>query len=179
MKSRSAFPAAPQGRFRRSRPRPTGPSDDTHEGASLTVSQIPNRTPSASSLFDGYRFSRVVPRRKRVSRMSRPRKYTHELLERGIRVVLESGRPIAHIAWDRSARVVSQVCGCGSVWSFAGKWSYRERPMGIRPRRLRLWGIRPHDGGQWASGPWRESDPAFDLRGGPASAGTPTILRTG
>ena len=53
MKSRSAFPAAPQGRFRRPRPRPTGPSDDTHKGASLTVSQIPNRTPSASSLFGG------------------------------------------------------------------------------------------------------------------------------
>ena len=32
--------------------------------------------------------------------MSRPRKYSQELLERGTRVVLESGRPIAHVARD-------------------------------------------------------------------------------
>ena len=32
--------------------------------------------------------------------MSRPRKYPQELLERGTRVVLESGRPIAHVARD-------------------------------------------------------------------------------
>ena len=32
--------------------------------------------------------------------MSRPRKYPQELLERGARVVLESGRPIAHVARD-------------------------------------------------------------------------------
>jgi transposase len=32
--------------------------------------------------------------------MSRPRKYPPELLDRGARVVLESGRPIAHVARD-------------------------------------------------------------------------------
>ena len=32
--------------------------------------------------------------------MSRPRKYPEELLERGVRLVLESGRPIAHVARD-------------------------------------------------------------------------------
>ena len=32
--------------------------------------------------------------------MSRPRKYPPELLERGTRVVIESGRPIAHVARD-------------------------------------------------------------------------------
>ena len=32
--------------------------------------------------------------------MSRPRKYPQELLERGTRVVLESGRPIGHVARD-------------------------------------------------------------------------------
>ncbi len=32
--------------------------------------------------------------------MSRPRKYPTELLERGTRLVLESGRPIAHVARD-------------------------------------------------------------------------------
>ena len=32
--------------------------------------------------------------------MSRPRKYPEELLERGVRLALESGRPIAHIAAD-------------------------------------------------------------------------------
>src|SRR4051812_2090828 len=32
--------------------------------------------------------------------MSRPRKYPPELLERGARLVFESGRPIAHVARD-------------------------------------------------------------------------------
>jgi transposase len=32
--------------------------------------------------------------------MGRPRKYPAELLDRGVRVVLESGRPIAHVARD-------------------------------------------------------------------------------
>src|SRR5438552_873293 len=32
--------------------------------------------------------------------MSRPRKYPEELLERGVRLALESGRPIAHVASD-------------------------------------------------------------------------------
>jgi transposase len=32
--------------------------------------------------------------------MSRPRKYPSELLDRGARVVIESGRPIAHVAGD-------------------------------------------------------------------------------
>jgi transposase len=33
--------------------------------------------------------------------MARPRKYPPELLDRGARVVIESGRPIAHVARDR------------------------------------------------------------------------------
>ncbi len=32
--------------------------------------------------------------------MARPRKYPDELLDRGVRVVVESGRPIAHVARD-------------------------------------------------------------------------------
>ncbi len=32
--------------------------------------------------------------------MSRPRKYPPELLDRGARLVMESGRPIAHVARD-------------------------------------------------------------------------------
>jgi transposase len=32
--------------------------------------------------------------------MSRPRKYPEELLERGVRLARESGRPIAHVAAD-------------------------------------------------------------------------------
>jgi transposase len=32
--------------------------------------------------------------------MTRPRKYPDELLERGVRLVFESGRPIAHVARD-------------------------------------------------------------------------------
>ena len=32
--------------------------------------------------------------------MSRPRKYPEELIERGVRLAIESGRPVAHIAKD-------------------------------------------------------------------------------
>lgn len=32
--------------------------------------------------------------------MSTPRKYPEELLERGVRLALESGRPVAHVAHD-------------------------------------------------------------------------------
>lgn len=32
--------------------------------------------------------------------MPRPRKYPEELIERGVRLALESGRPIAHVARD-------------------------------------------------------------------------------
>src|SRR5438445_7624885 len=32
--------------------------------------------------------------------MPRPRKYPQELIERGVRLALESGRPIAHVADD-------------------------------------------------------------------------------
>ena len=32
--------------------------------------------------------------------MSRPRKYPDELIQRGVRLALESGRPIAHLARD-------------------------------------------------------------------------------
>jgi transposase-like protein len=32
--------------------------------------------------------------------MARPPKYPRELLDRGARVVIESGRPIAHVACD-------------------------------------------------------------------------------
>jgi transposase len=32
--------------------------------------------------------------------MPRPRKYPEELIDRGVRLVLESGRPIAHVAKD-------------------------------------------------------------------------------
>ena len=32
--------------------------------------------------------------------MSRPRKYPEELIEHGVRMVFESGRPVAHVAAD-------------------------------------------------------------------------------
>jgi transposase len=32
--------------------------------------------------------------------MPRPRKYPQELIERGVRLALESGRPVAHVASD-------------------------------------------------------------------------------
>jgi transposase len=36
--------------------------------------------------------------------MSRPRKYPQELLDRGVRLALESGRPIRHVAADLGIR---------------------------------------------------------------------------
>ena len=36
--------------------------------------------------------------------MPRPRKYPKELIERGVRVALESGRPVAHVADDQGLR---------------------------------------------------------------------------
>jgi transposase len=32
--------------------------------------------------------------------MPRPRKYPEELVERGVRLAIESGRPVAHVARD-------------------------------------------------------------------------------
>jgi transposase len=32
--------------------------------------------------------------------MPRPRKYPQELIDRGVRLAIESGRPIAHVAAD-------------------------------------------------------------------------------
>jgi transposase len=32
--------------------------------------------------------------------MSRPRKYPEELIDRGVRLAIESGRPVAHVAKD-------------------------------------------------------------------------------
>jgi transposase len=42
----------------------------------------------------------VPVERKAAVSMSRPRKYPPELLDRGVRLVFESGRPIAHVARD-------------------------------------------------------------------------------
>ena len=39
-------------------------------------------------------------RKENCRPMSRPRKYPQELLDRGARLVFESGRPIAHVAAD-------------------------------------------------------------------------------
>ncbi len=43
---------------------------------------------------------RSVLRRGEAPAMSRPRKYPEELIERGVRLVFESGRPIAQVARD-------------------------------------------------------------------------------
>jgi transposase len=51
--------------------------------------------------FDGGLDSRVLPwGEEGFKAMPRPRKYPPELLDRGVRVVIESGRPIAHVARD-------------------------------------------------------------------------------
>jgi hypothetical protein len=44
--------------------------------------------------------------------MSRPRKYPGELLERGVRLALESERPIAHVAADLGIHPDAEGSGC-------------------------------------------------------------------
>jgi transposase-like protein len=44
--------------------------------------------------------ARSVPRRGDPPAMSRPRKYPKELIDRGVRLAIESGRPVAHVARD-------------------------------------------------------------------------------
>jgi transposase len=60
--------------------------------------------------------------------MSRPRKYPEELLERGVRLVFESGRPIAQVARD----------------------------LGVHPEALRLRVRRAEAGGELLSGSERQ-----------------------
>jgi hypothetical protein len=42
--------------------------------------------------------------------MPRPRKYPDELMDRGVRLVFESGRPIAQVARDLGSAM--RRCGC-------------------------------------------------------------------
>ena len=56
-----------------------------------------------NELLDSEKFDLFVEglcRKFYAARMGRPRKYPPELLDRGARVVIESGRPIAHVARD-------------------------------------------------------------------------------
>jgi transposase len=50
--------------------------------------------------FDGGSVSWIRPRGRRAFCHARPRKYPQELIERGVRLALESERPIAHVADD-------------------------------------------------------------------------------
>lgn len=45
--------------------------------------------------------------------MAAPKKYPDELMDRGVRLVFESGRPIAHVARDLgvSAEALRKRCG--------------------------------------------------------------------
>src|SRR5437588_13115535 len=61
-------------------------------------------------------------RKEKSPVMPRARKYPEELLERGTRLVFESGRPIAHVARD---------LGIESEWLFAGT-SARSEPVRAR-----------------------------------------------
>jgi transposase-like protein len=47
--------------------------------------------------------------------MSRPRKYPEEPLERGVRLALESDRPIAHVARDLGRRA-NEILKSASVF---------------------------------------------------------------
>jgi transposase len=61
--------------------------------------------------------------------MSRPRKYPEELLERGVRLALESERPIAHVAAD--------LGGCSHMTTRRHLDRVGAAPT-IRPRALAL-----------------------------------------
>jgi transposase-like protein len=52
--------------------------------------------------------------------MARPRKYSDELRERGVRLYFESGRPVAHVANDLGIGKEALRSGCG-----------RPRPIGV------------------------------------------------
>jgi hypothetical protein len=43
--------------------------------------------------------------------MARPSKYPPELIERGVRLALESKRPIAHVAADRNCGLFLEAIG--------------------------------------------------------------------
>ena len=101
MKSRSARPGRPSGRPWRIAPRSTGPSHGTTSGQFCGKSN-PERTAAthlhcfAEALKPG-----CCPGWKGVCcPMSAPRKYDDELRERAVRLVFESGRPVALVARD-------------------------------------------------------------------------------
>ena len=70
--------------------------------------------------------------------MARPRKYPPELLDRGARVVLESGRPIAHVARNLGVpaetlrRFVRQVEADEGLRPDLPGWHEREEIKGLR-----------------------------------------------
>jgi hypothetical protein len=43
-----------------------------------------------------------------VHEMPRPRKYPQELIDRGVRLAVESGRPIAHVAAEIGSGVTNE-----------------------------------------------------------------------
>lgn len=51
-------------------------------------------------MTEAFKWGSVPAERKAAVAMARPRKYPPELLDRGARLVFESGRPIAHVARD-------------------------------------------------------------------------------
>jgi hypothetical protein len=79
--------------------------------------------------------------------MSRPRKYPKELIDRGVRLAIESGHPVAHVAWDigllsetaaqGGASCGEPIRGCGPTWrslrrsrGFSGRVGCRS-PVGV------------------------------------------------
>ena len=54
-----------------------------------------------------------VWRKEEPAVMARARKYSEELLDRGTRLVFESGRPIAHVARDLGvdSETLANTCG--------------------------------------------------------------------
>jgi len=72
----------------------------------LAIEYTPSVTSESFSLslscpgFDGDLISRILSSGREFRAMGRPSKYPQELIDRGVRLALESGRPIAHVAKD-------------------------------------------------------------------------------
>ena len=107
--------------------------------------------------FDGDLEARMLSWQKGILRaMARPKKYPEELIERGVRLALESERPIAHVAHDLGMHPET----------LRKKVRQAEADSGARPELLELAGARGDPAvapGELRAAP-RERDPEVSER---------------
>jgi hypothetical protein len=58
----------------------------------------PAQTPDSPPSHEESRFWSSRKEERKFPVMRRPRKYPQELIDRGVRLAIESGRPVAHVA---------------------------------------------------------------------------------